>query len=72
MQNEEEAKLSANLTWLGVAAPLLSFHTVLDSCCPADRDDSRNGRKSAVIYSEVEAASSPCLICGMHLSNAEV
>lgn len=59
--------------WLGVTASLLSFHTVLDSCCPsADRDDSGNGRKSAVIYSEIEAVSSPWLICGMHPSNAEV
>lgn len=72
MQNEEVAKLQANLMWLGVAASLLSFHTVLDSCCPADRADSRNGRKSAVIYSEIEAVSSPWLICGMHLSNAKV
>lgn len=56
-----------------MTASLLSFHTVLDSCCPsADRDDSGNGRKSAVIYSEIEAVSSPWLICGMHLSNAEV
>lgn len=58
--------------WLGVAASLLSFHTVLDSCCPADRDVSRNGRESAGIYSETEAVSSPWLFCGMRLSNAEV